>query len=274
MDIPEPRAPEPGARAARAVPMLGAHVLLWQPQHRGVNPAVSAPIATQPRGSAFLVFNAGYSDNTRPPRDSEGNSWTALGEPVVFRGYHDLFDVKAWVALDGRGGPAHTVGIDKAGPADGEISVPFIEIRNADVLQDMVQTYPAEAPSLRATLAGLVWPSGRQPVAEPGAPPASARHLTYPFGATVTSGRVTTTGPALLVAAWFGDAYAFHMTAVPDNGFTVIERLVELPPESAVQCVVAYRQVAEAGTWQVSWTESPNQGAVLWLLAFQSSGSG
>jgi len=93
-----------------------------------------------------------------------------------------------------------------------------------------------------------------------------------PAGSTLTSGDVTTTGPATLVAFWWGDAGGLHHSAVPDDGFTIIENFVDLPPNSAVQCVVAWKQVATAGTYHVSWATSPAQGAPLWLFAFQSEG--
>ena len=60
------------------------------------------------------------------------------------------------------------------------------------------------------------------------------------------------------------------MTAVPNNGFSVIDSFLKLPDNSGVQCAVAYKQVATAGTYNVSWTGAPIQGAILWLFAFQS----
>ena len=63
--------------------------------------------------------------------------------------------------------------------------------------------------------------------------------------------------PATLVAVWWGDAFVYKMTAVPDNGFRVIDRFLELPPQSGVQCAVAVRQVDRAGTWRVTWHGSP-----------------
>ncbi len=53
----------------------------------------------------------------------------------------------------------------------------------------------------------------------------------------------------------------------------MIASFLDLPPLSAVQCAVAYKQVTGAGTYSVTWTQSPNYdiGAPLWLLAFQSN---
>ncbi|GAB2579052.1 hypothetical protein ISP15_00505 [Dyella jejuensis] len=222
------------ANGAIPSPSLGAHTLLTQSEGLGASPAVTAPLTTQPHGSSLIVFNGGYSSNAAGPRDRYGNRWKQLGNDVPFgNGYGDRFNVKAYVALDAKGGPGHTVSFAKDGNATGEISIPFIEIRHAGVLRDVSQNYA-------------------------------------PTGLQLTSGNVTTTGPATLIAVWWGDGGVKRMTAVPNNGFAVIESYLTLPDNSGVQCAVAYKQVAAAGTYNVSWTGAPVQGAILWLLAFQS----
>lgn len=223
------------ARSATPPPPvhLGAHTLLVQSEGLGASPAVTAPIATQPNGSALIVFNAGYSGNSATPVDSYSNRWKPLGRPVTYGNGYDGFDVKAYVALSAKGGTNHTVSIAKHANAAGEISVPFIEVRQAGVLQDVAQNYAAS---------GLV----------------------------LTSGSVTTTGPATLVALWWGDGGVTRMTTVPNNGFNIIDSFLKLPDNSGVQCAVATRQVAKAGTYNVSWTGAPIQGAILWLFAFQA----
>lgn len=60
------------------------------------------------------------------------------------------------------------------------------------------------------------------------------------------------------------------MTAVPNHGFKVIDQYLDLPPNSGVQAAVAVKQVDRPGTWDVSWTGTPAQGAILWLFAFQA----
>jgi len=214
---------------------LGAHTLLGHEDGNSPALATTAPIATAASGSALIAFSAGYASNDQAPTDSYANSWVQLGNPVVYRGYNGVFDVKAYRAMAASGGSAHSVTIVKNGVPAGEITVPFIEIRDAGVLQAVAQNYP-------------------------------------PAGNMLTSGDVTTTGPATLVAFWWGDAGGLHHSAVPDNGFTIIENFVDLPPNSAVQCVVAWKQVAAAGTYHVSWATTPAQGAPLWLFAFQSGG--
>lgn len=227
---------EAHAQAPRQEPSLGAHTLLAQSEGLGTNPAVTVPLATQPHGSSLIVFNGGYSSAFAPPVDSYGNRWKQLGNTVRYgNGYGDRFDVKAYLVLSAKGGANHTVSISKPTEAAGEISVPFIEIRQAGVLQDVAQNYA-------------------------------------PASTVMTSGRVTTTGPAVLLAVWWGDGGVKRMTAVPNNGFAVIDSFLKLPDNSGVQCAVAFRQVSAAGTYDVSWTGVPVQGAILWLLAFQSGG--
>jgi hypothetical protein len=221
--------------SSAAVPVLGAHTLLGQENQNGVSPAMTAAIATQASGSSFLVFSAGFTSNSNPPTDNKSNTWTLLGDPVFYNGYNGAFNVKAYLATAGNGGSGHTVSIVKNGYAEGEITVPFVEIRNANILQASAQNYPT--------------------------------------GAQLTSASVTTTGPALLLAFWWGDGGGLTHTAVPNNGFSVIESFLDLPPLSAVQCAVAYKQVTAPGTYNVTWTQNPNDdvGAPVWLLAFQSS---
>lgn len=221
---------EPSAAAS----LIGAHTLLGQEDGFGASTAVTAPISTQASGSSFIAFSAGYASNSLGPTDNKGNSWSPLGAPEIYRGYNGVFNVKAFVALAAHGGSGHVVSIIKNGSANGELTLPFIEVRDAAVLHQVARNYPASA-------------------------------------ALLTSASVTTTGPATLVAFWWGDAGGLTHSAVPNNGFTVIENFVNLPPNSAVQCVVAYRQVSAAGSYNVSWSTSPIQGAPLWLFAFQST---
>ena len=95
--------------------------------------------------------------------------------------------------------------------------MPFVEIRNADVLQSSAQNYPT--------------------------------------GAQLTSGYVTTTGAAILLAFWWGGGGGLTHTAVPNNGFSVIASFLDLPPLSAVQCAVAYKQVTAPATYNVTWAQ-------------------
>ena len=228
------RAQRPLAAAAPPVPghaTLGVHTLVGQEEGRAPAVARTRPMATQPAGSSFVAFVAGYAVNDAGPVDNLGNAWQAFGDPVVYAGYEGRFDVRAYVALAARGGERHVVEVAKPGRPEGELTLPLVEIRDGARLVDASQVY---------------------------APP----------GTRLESGVVETDGPALLVAFWFGDGRGLRHRAEPGDGFRVVERFTDLPPNSAVQCVVAVREVDRAGRWSVAWDTEPAQGAPLWLFAF------
>ncbi len=210
---------------------LGVHVLVGQEEGRAASVARTPPLVTEVQGSTLLAFVAGHASNHLGPLDSFDNRWLPFGAPVVYAGYEGRFDVRAYMAADARGGADHRIWVTKPGNPDGELTLPVVEIRNAGRLVDAAQRY---APA--ATL--------------------------------LDSPEVSTDGPALLVAFWWGDGRGLQHEALPDSGFTIIERLTALPPNSAVQCVIAVRAVDRAGSWRVRWKTTPEQGAPLWLFAF------
>jgi hypothetical protein len=87
-------------------------------------------------------------------------------------------------------------------------------------------------------------------------------------GQPIRSLPVTTSGPAVLVAFWWGDADVDgQKTATPDSGFQLIESIGL--PGALVQAAVATRVVSSTGTYSVGWTSTPVQGAQLWLVAVE-----
>lgn len=238
-------------------PTLGAHTLLTQSEGDGSSPAVTSAVHTQDDGSSLLVLVAGHADNDANPTDSYANTWKLVGDPVTYNGYDARFNARAYIAIGAHGGKHHTVQVAKNGSPNGEITMPFIEITHAGKLQDVAQNYPT--PGVAARTANKLARAWEGVV---GSPDTTSTLL--------TSGTVTTTGPATLVAVWLGDAYIYSMTAVPGDGFKVVDSYLRLPPNSGVQCAVAIRQVNAAGTYSVTWNGSPAQGAILWLFAFQA----
>jgi len=210
---------------------LGVHTLVGQEEAYADPVARTRPMASAARGSSFVAFVAGHAPNHAGPTDNLGNQWQPFGAPVVYAGYDGRFDVRAYLALDARGGAEHVVEVAKPGVPAGELTLPVVEIRDGARLVDAAQVY---------------------------APP----------GSRLESGEVETDGPPLLVAFWFGDGRGLRHRAEPDGGFRVIERFTTLPENSAVQCVVAVRAVDRAGRWRVAWDTEPAQGAPLWLFAF------
>jgi len=238
-------------------PALGAHTMLNQSEGDGSSPAVTSAIHTQESGNSLLVLVAGHADNDAEPTDSYANTWKRVGDAVTYNGYDGRFNARAYIAIGAHGGKHHTVQVLKAGSPNGEITIPFIEIVQAGKLQDVAQNYPTPGVTARAanklTRAWQGMTGG-----------------TDTTSTLLTSGTVTTTGPATLVAVWLGEAYIYNMSAVPDDGFKVIDSYLHLPPNSGVQCAVAIKQVDKAGTYSVTWNDSPAQGAILWLFAFQA----
>lgn len=221
----------PAAMATEPGPSLGAHVFLGQGEGLGVDPAVTPPMDTAPKGSVLVAFNAGYAANDGTPRDTYENRWKALGHAQTYTGY-ERFSVRGYVAVEAKGGSGHRVSIAKPAEPKGELSLPFVEVRNATRVQAFAQNYADAA---------LV----------------------------VASKQITVDGPATLLAFWWGDGGVKQMTAVPGDGFTLIDSFVQLPDESGVQGAVAWRQVDTAGTYQVHWTAAPVQGAALWIIAIR-----
>ena len=84
-----------------------------------------------------------------------------------------------------------------------------------------------------------------------------------------TSLNVTTTGATTLIAVWAGDSGVASVTATPNNGFATID--TQLLSSCEVEVVVATKDVAGAGTYNVTWTATPTQGAHLWLVAVQTA---
>jgi hypothetical protein len=89
------------------------------------------------------------------------------------------------------------------------------------------------------------------------------------LGPPHTSQNVTSAGPATLVAIWAGDSGGASVTATPNNGYVTIDS--QLLSSCEVEVVVATKDVAAAGTYNVTWTATPSQGAHLWLVAVESS---
>ena len=91
-------------------------------------------------------------------------------------------------------------------------------------------------------------------------------------GGVLRSASVETTGPATLVAVCWGDAGGSPTTFGVGDGFQIIE---EQPlSQISVEGAVAYKNVATAGTYSVTWTAvqedtSERMGALMYLVALE-----
>lgn len=104
-------------------------------------------------------------------------------------------------------------------------------------------------------------------------------------GTTLAIGPITTDGPAALIALWWGSSpvnppftgssgpggggIGTPFTAVPDSGFTVLDENMNNFEFGEVQAACAAKVVDVAGSYSVTWTHSPAQGAQLWLVAVE-----
>lgn len=231
---------ESGPSAARravsvaAVPRLGAHVLVAQNDGAGTSPVLTPAVNTQASGSTFIAFSAGWGRNYLAPTDSYGNSWAPVSGKNAYVRWPDFYTA-IWAAPQGVGGPGHTLTFNKSAyrPAD-EISAAFIEVTGGGRIDYVFRNAPA---------------SDQSP------------------------GSITVDGPATLIAIWSGDAYSFKNTAVPDNGFSVIDSYLNFVPdnETAVQVAIATKEVTAAGTYTVRWSSSPSQGCNCYLIAVRNT---
>lgn len=145
------------------------------------------------------------------------------------------FYTAVWAAPAAAGGPGHRLSFDKAEYPAGEISMALIEVMNGGQVSHVYQLAPA---------------------------------------ANQSPGSITVDGPATLIAVWGGDGYSFQNTAVPDNGFTVIDSYLNFVPagDTAVQVAIATKQVNAAGTYTVRWASSPSQNCACYLIAVRNGG--
>jgi hypothetical protein len=220
--------PPPAPVAKTGPSALGAHALVTHDQNKGTSPATTPPVATQPAGSLLLALSMGRSVNFAAPTDSYRNRWSAIGKRHPYA--NGPFYTAMWAAAGARGGPGHTLSAEVPDDPADEISLAFIEIKSAARVLDWAYAYPQR-------------------------------------GGALTPGTVTTPGPATLIAVWGGDSWDLAHTAVPSDGFSVIDSYLTLGPTSGVQVAIAAKHVAAAGTYSVTWTATPAQGAACYLIA-------
>src|SRR5690606_479766 len=141
------------------------------------------------------------------------------------------YGVSAWKATNIVGGSEHTVTVQKDAFPAGEISIYVAEVRGAGNIVGGM--------SEKLTPNDLV------------------------------SAPVTTDAPALMLASWWGDNTIGPHTAVARNGYTPLESI--LIQGSIIQSAAAYKVEPAAGTYTVGWDETPQQGALLGLFAFEAA---
>ena len=233
-DANDARAALDAPDAAPTVVGLGAHALSF---HRltefGDRTTITTPAMSTASAGSTIVVSIGrgmldaFALSNAAPTDNMGN--TAYPQIDLTHKYKNWPSGTGLYALSSaRGGTGHT--ITAATPLGDEITLAAVEVVGRTRVQDHVWNEVLDG--------------------------------------TLKSRSVTTTGPATLIAFWWGDGFVESgYTAVPNNGFEVIDAVLE--GGSLVQCAVAVKSVTAAGTYDVTWTASPAQGAQLYLVAVE-----
>ena len=220
------------SRNCIAAPTVGAHTLAFFPCNSSGG-LTTSPIATQTSGSTILAWVGRGNTNGFTGTVPFDNKTNTYDLLGAIHDYSPLYP--------GSGEALYTVLSAAGGSAfrvtapilagSDEITLAVVEVMNAGVIQDAQFNKVLSPPH--------------------------------------TSLNVTTSGAATLIAIWAGDSGGASVTAAPNNGFATIGS--QLLSSCEVEVVVATKNVTGAGTYNVSWTATPSQGAHLWLVAVQSA---
>lgn len=212
-------------------PHVGAHGLSFYGYQANDADSIDSPTLTTSASGSTILVSSGRGDLSaaKPPTDNKGNSpFMSLGTPHAYTNW-PTSGTDLHAFAGAVGGAGHVVKTANA-PYD-EITLAVVEVANGTVIQD-------------------------------------AKWVERLKGQSITSAQVTTTGPATLVAFWWGDADVNgDKVATPNNGFVVLDSIGNAG--ALVQCFVAAKDVDAAGSYDVTWTATPDQGAQLWLVAVQ-----
>jgi hypothetical protein len=211
---------------------IGNHAIVYEPFNSSHSTTISTPaFDTQPTGSTMIVgIGRGVgSAFTAQERTPTNNHGNS---PYVIQGSEEHWSLypqssAAIYAFPSLAGGSGEV-VSTMAPATDEITVMAVEVINATKVTS-----------------------------------AFVEQRTDPL----TSMTVTTTGPAALIAYWWGDNDADMRTATPNNDFNVLDSI--LVQGELVEGAVAAKVVNAAGTYDVTWMATPPQGALLWIIAVE-----
>ena len=219
---------------------MGDHALVFQRMKGGLAELKTPPLSIAREGSILVVsVGRGQIAAFEAPMDNiNETAYPQIGRAHAYTRWPNS-GTALYALTDGRGGDDQVISV-RTPPAD-EITMAAVEVFGSHV-EDVSWNEDREPP--------IFW---------------SLRRKLF-SNRSMTSEPVETSGPATLIAFWWGDASSAHVkTAEPDQGFVVIDSLLE--EGSLVQCAVAVKHVDQAGRYDVTWTATPIQGAQMWLVA-------
>jgi hypothetical protein len=221
---------------------IGAAAVEQRPYAFGPPTGTLTTGATQTANGSVLLLSlarGNWAGAPDAPTDSPGNGYSLVGTTHDYGAWPGSA-TGTYVALGAMGDAQHTFSMSwgDAGGSGDEVTISAIEVRGATTLVDSSWVERSEANA-------------------------------------ITSDPVTTTGPAMLVAWWWGSGgvrpEGTSHVAIPGDGFKLAAEATALTSISSsgyVQVAVAYRNIETAGTYSVSWT-TDNEGAQLHLVALQ-----
>lgn len=211
---------------------IGAHGKVVQLYGAGSNPA--SVTLTTTNGSTFLIFIGGKSsDIDAGPTDNKGNTYSRID---VVREYPDYagYGQAAWICRNGVGGSSHTFSTFVT--AFDECTMMVVEIKGAPFVA-------SKAFSVQAN-------SGA--------------------GATQNVGPVVATADCALLSTWAGAApVGSNHTASANQGLAELEFYGTDNPNGYVQMELD-GAVKTSGSYTVTWSHTPTQGAILRAIVLQA----
>ena len=221
-----------GDGSARVVPTLFGHAMAYNP-FNGPATTVVTPAMTTPALGSTVVASIGRGNlaSSAAPTDNKGNTFAQVGSNHAYTQWPSS-GTAVYAIASAAGGAGHVL-TTVVTPAGDEVTLAAVDVANGGKISDAQWTEALK-------------------------------------GTPLTSKSVTTAGPATLVAFWWGDGdVGFAHTAVPNNGFQILDSV--LVSGALVQVAVAAKDVAAAGTYDVTWDSAGKEGAQLWLVAVEKA---
>jgi hypothetical protein len=203
---------------------VGAHGKDVDLDTQGTSPSTVA-IDTQATGSVCIAFLSGQHTGMSTPSDNKGNTFTQRGPDADYGGLWTGFGLEIWAVDSCAGGTSHTLSVTKTLSTQ-ESSIAFIEISDASSVVTPVQSYNSSAGA----------------------------------GVEVDGPNITVDGPAIICSAASGDGNSSttNQTLTPSRGTLVESSFIALT--DYVPFAIACDTVTEAGTYDIDWTPTFNQG--------------